>query len=379
MASVPHGGKLIDRVDELQANSIRDLKRVSITDAELTDLECISTGVYSPLKGFMLKEDYESVLTDMRLKTGEIWTIPITLSITTELFAELKGEKKLALEYEGEVYGFIEVQEIYQVDLKREAEFIYGTTDHEHPGVAILFERGSNYIGGPVTMIKRIPADFPTNSFTPEESRALFKKKGWKTIVGFQTRNPIHRAHEYLQKTALEHVDGLFLHPLVGKTKSDDIPAEIRMKCYEVLLSNYYPKERYILGVFTSSMRYAGPREAIFHAIVRKNFGCTHFIVGRDHAGVGDYYGTYDAQRLFDRFDMSELGITPIRLEHSFYCKKCEQMTSLRTCPHSKQDHIHLSGTKVRKMLKEGTTPPPYFSRKEVVDILIEYYKKLKD
>ncbi|WP_408010754.1 sulfate adenylyltransferase [Pseudalkalibacillus sp. A8] len=379
MTSVPHGGRLINRFDFTSTEEFRNLKIIDLTKGQLNDLDCIASGVYSPLEGFMTKDDYENVLEYMRLRTGEIWPIPITLPIAETRIPELKDEKRVLLVYDSDVYGVLEVDEIYHVDLKREAELVYGTVDPDHPGVEKLYKRSSVNIGGQITMFQRIPASFPNHTYTPEETRHLFQQKGWKTIVGFQTRNPIHRAHEYIQKTALEHVDGLFLHPLVGETKSDDVPAEVRMKCYEVLLANYYPEDRFLLGVFSSSMRYAGPREAVFHAIVRKNFGCTHFIVGRDHAGVGDYYGTYDAQRLIDRFNQDDLGIIPVCLEHSFYCKKCDQMTSSKTCPHDVEHHIHLSGTKVRKMLQEGKVPPLHFSRKEVVDILIEYYQKLKD
>ncbi|MCF6409150.1 sulfate adenylyltransferase [Pseudalkalibacillus salsuginis] len=379
MTSVPHGGRLINRFGFICTEEFTNLKKIELTRGQLNDLDCIASGVYSPLEGFMTKDDYDNVLDYMRLKTGEIWTIPITLPIDETRISELKDEKRVLLVYDSDVYGVLEVDDIYHVDLKREAELIYGTVDPDHPGVKKLYGRPSVNIGGQITMFKRVTASFPNHTYAPEETRLIFQQKGWNTIVGFQTRNPIHRAHEYIQKTALEHVDGLFLHPLVGETKSDDVPAEVRMKCYEVLLDNYYPKDRYLLGVFSSSMRYAGPREAVFHAIVRKNFGCTHFIIGRDHAGVGDYYGTYDAQRLLNQFKGDDLGIVPVCLEHSFYCRKCDQMTSLKTCPHDSENHIHLSGTKVRKMLKEGTVPPLYFSRKEVVDILIDYYQKLKD
>ncbi len=374
----PHGGKLINREvtgDEAAelTEKARSLPTLRLNSRALSDLELLAIGGFSPLKGFMSKKHYKSVVDDMHLSDGLPWSIPITLAATEDEASGFKEDKDIALADEsGEPLAILELEEKYGYDKEREAEKVYRTTEEKHPGVAALYAQGDVLLAGKVSVFRRPPGTFPEFRLTPAQTRAAFAERGWRNVVGFQTRNPVHRAHEYIQKCALEIVDGLLLHPLVGDTKGDDIPADVRMRCYQVLLEDYYPRDRVLLSVLPAAMRYAGPREAIFHAIMRKNYGCTHFIVGRDHAGVGSYYGTYDAQLIFGEVDADKLGIKPLMFEHTFYCRACEAMASSKTCPHGDSERVTLSGTKVREMLAAGQEPPHEFSRPEVARVLIE-------
>lgn len=378
-AIAPHGGELINCIaNEAEKKEFLaqadTLPRVQLDQRATSDLEMIAIGGFSPLRGFMEQKDYEQVVTDMHLDNGLPWSIPVTLSVTEEEAEPLKEGGWVRLDDpQGDFIGVLELTQKYRYNKAHEATNVYRTDEEKHPGVAVIYQKGPINLAGPVWLLERKPHPlFPNYQVDPAASRAMFRDKGWKTIVGFQTRNPIHRAHEYIQKCALETVDGLFLHPLVGATKSDDIPADVRMRCYEIMINNYFPQERVILAINPAAMRYAGPREAIFHALVRKNYGCTHFIVGRDHAGVGDYYGTYDAQEIFNEFDPESLGITPMRFEHAFYCKRTKQMATTKTSPSTPEERLHLSGTKVRGMLREGQLPPEEFSRPEVAQELVK-------
>jgi sulfate adenylyltransferase len=366
----PHGGYLVDRTGD-RPDDVDSLEVVTLTSRELSDLDMIASGALSPLEGFMAEDDYRSVVEDMRLQNGLPWSLPVCLAVEQAP----EGDRVALADESGKLVAVLEVEGTYSYDKDREAEQCFRTTDTEHPGVARLYDQKPLYLAGKVTVFERATPPFPELALDPADTRRTFAERGWKRVVGFQTRNPIHRAHEYLTKGALETVDGLMIHPLVGDTKSDDVPASTRVECYEILVENYYPADRVVVAAFPAAMRYAGPREAVWHAICRKNYGCSHFIVGRDHAGVGSYYGTYDAQLIFDEFEPHELDIEPMFFEHAFWCKVCNQMATPKTCPHGGDDHVFLSGTKVREMLEAGQVPPTEFTRKEVAEVLIEAYR----
>ncbi len=378
-ATISENGQLVNRIATSQQRSefldkADSLPRIQLDKRATSDLEMIAIGGFSPLQGFLQQADYESVVENMRLANGQPWSIPVTLSVSEEVAASLKEGSLIRLDDpNGRFIGVLELTQKYRYDKTREVVKVYRTDEDKHPGVKVVYEQGEVNLAGPVWLLQRDEHPlFPSYQIDPAASQAIFRERGWKTVVGFQTRNPIHRAHEYIIKCALETVDGLFLHPLVGATKSDDIPADVRMRCYEIMVEHYFPNDRVILAINPSAMRYAGPREAIFHALIRRNYGCTHFIVGRDHAGVGDYYGTYDAQHLFDEFQPGELGITPMKFEHAFFCTRTQTMATAKTSPSNKEERIHLSGTKVRGMLRNGELPPPQFSRPEVAAELVK-------
>jgi sulfate adenylyltransferase len=373
---VPHGGVLVDRrLDPEQAAELGagGLPWLPLGAAEAADLRALATGAYSPLSGFMGAKEHQSVLESMRLPDGILWPIPVCLGLPEGV--QVDGGRVLLRGPGGELAGVLEVQEVYPRDRRAEAELVYGTTDPDHPGVARVLQAPALAVAGPIqAVVGPLPGPVGARALTPTQTRAAFAERGWATVVGFQTRNPVHRAHEYLMKCALEMVDGLLLHPLVGPTKEGDVPAEVRMRAYQAVLG-YFPQGRVLLGALVAPMRYAGPREAVLHALVRKNYGCTHFIVGRDHAGVGSYYGTFQAQELLASLPEEDLGITPLQFDNAFWCRVCVAMATAKTCPHPHGDHVALSGTQVRAMLASGQLPPAEFSRPEVARLLIDAYQ----
>jgi len=384
----PHGGKLVKRL--LQGEELTEAKKranrfpkVYMTSRETSDLIMIGIGAFSPLTGFMGRRDWKGICDEFKMSSLLFWPIPITLSVSKDEAFGLKEGKGVALieRESNELMGSMEVEEKYTVDKRFECKQIFRTDDPRHPGVAKVMEQGEVNLAGPVKVFNELdyPDRFPGLYARPKETRALFEERGWRTIAALQLRNPMHRSHEYLAKIALEVSDGLFIHQLVGRLKEGDIPAEVRVKCVEVLIDHYFPKERVVNKAYPMEMRYAGPREALLHAIFRQNFGASHMIIGRDHAGVGDYYGPFDAQKIFNEIPEDALAIKMLPIDWTFYCYKCKGMASQKTCPHGKEEHLALSGTKLRKMLSEGETPPPEFSRPEVLEILTDYYRHLEE
>ena len=382
MNIAPHGGELVNRLlsgpalDAAKAKAV-GLPRLKVDTYAAFDIDGIAKGLFSPLTGFMNEAETRSVLDTMHLRPGIPWTIPILLSASAQEADSFDVGGEIAIEDDlGDIVAILHLSGKFSLDRLEVAEKVYRTTDEAHPGVKYTLSLGEVFLAGSLDVLKAREIEFQSSNLTPAQTRAAFEERGWRRIVAFQTRNPIHRAHEYLTKCALEICDGLLIHPLMGTTKSDDIPGDVRMKCYQVLLDNYYPQDHVMLSLMPVNMRYAGPKEAIMHSIIRKNYGCTHFIVGRDHAGVGSYYGTYDAHEIFAEFDPVELGITPLFFDHAFYSKRTQSMASKKTCPGTNEDHIFLSGTKVREMLKAGEMPPPEFTRPEVAKILIEWARE---
>jgi sulfate adenylyltransferase len=384
----PHGGQLkpllLDEEEhKTELENAGSLTQVRMSSRETSDLIMLGIGAFSPLDGFMRQEDYDGVVETMHLNDGTLWPIPITLSADKNKADGIKINDEIALidDETDELMGTMKVEQKFKYDKKHEATNVFRTDDEAHPGVAKIYAQSEIYLAGPVKVLSEseYPDRFREYYARPAETRAIFAQMGWNTVAGFQTRNPIHRSHEFVTKIALEVSDGILIHPLVGKLKADDIPADIRMKCYEVLLENYYPKDRVVCKVYPMEMRYGGPREAVLHAIFRQNFGCSHLIIGRDHAGVGNYYGPFDAQKIFEEIEEDELEIKPLNIDWTFWCYKCEGMASMKTCPHGKADRLLISGTKLREMLASGERPAKEFSRPEVIDKLMEYYKSVNN
>lgn len=383
----PHGGELkpllLEGEELVQAQKAAEsMPQVRLSSRETSDLIMLAVGAFSPLDGFMVQKDYDGVVENMHMADGTLWPMPITLAVTTERAETLSVGDQIALidDESGELMGSMIIQDKFKYDKKNEAIKVFRTDDGAHPGVAKIYAQGDVYLGGPVKVFSEgsYPELYKEHYARPAETRVMFQELGWHTVGAFQTRNPIHRSHEYVTKIAMEVCDGVFIHPIVGKLKSDDIPANVRIECYEVLLENYYPKNRVVMKVYPMEMRYGGPREAVLHAVFRQNYGCSHLIVGRDHAGVGSYYGPFDAQTIFEEIPEGELHITTLNIDWTFWCHKCDGMASMKTCPHGKDDRVLISGTAVREMLGNGQKPPKEFSRPEVADILIKYYQSLE-
>ncbi|MEB3851711.1 MAG: sulfate adenylyltransferase [Desulfurococcales archaeon] len=376
MVSRPHGGRLVDRVSRGRSRErllaeVAEMPRLSLTEGLAADVANIAHGVYTPLEGFMVREDYESVLDQMRLSNDLPWTIPIVLDASQETLRGIREGDEIALYYGGLPLAVMRVEEIYEWNKKLYAERIFKTRDPQHPGVAKTLARGELLVGGPLLLVNEMPEPFENVRLWPKETRVLFRERGWRTIAAFQTRNVPHTGHEYVQKAALTFVDGLFVNPLVGWKKPGDYKDEVIVGAYKALIEHYYPRESVVFSVLRMEMRYAGPREAVHHAIVRKNFGATHFIVGRDHAGVGNYYGPYEAWEIFKEFP--DLGITPLFVREAFYCRKCGQMVNEKICPHPEEYRVRISGTKLRRMILRGETPPPYMMRPEVARVVLSH------
>ncbi len=381
-----HGGKYVYQVLEGEErekilNNIKNFLSLEISKRKACDIELICNGAFSPLDHFMNKDEIMDVAFNLNLN-GILWSIPIMLPVNKDIFEKAQEKDKIILKHENVPLALLEIEDKFTLnenEKEKIAEAVYKTTSLDHPGVKEFMSESSYYLSGKVYLLNRPKREEGIKDFyylDPKNTRREFEKRGWKRIVAFQTRNPIHRAHEYITKCALEIVDGLFIHPLVGHTKKDDIPASVRMKCYEVLIENYYNKKRVFLSVLPAAMHYAGPREALHHMIMRKNYGATHMIIGRDHAGVGSFYGTYEAQEFVKKY-IDKLEIEPLFFEHAFYCKKCEGMATTKTCPHPERDRVILSGTKVRAMLRQGIKPPKEFTREEVAGILIEWARSV--
>lgn len=386
MQIIPHGGGvLVDRILEESDRKealvqIASLPVIVMNSREAADFDMLANGSFSPLTGFMTEKNYTSCLNDMKLADGTLWPLPVTLAVTSEQAQELKPGLLCSLksDTDAEILGDILVEDIYTYDKTAECQAAFGTTDANHPGVAKVLDQKPVYVGGQIRAYGQSAyADKFPEYASPKDVRTAIEQSGWETIAAFQTRNPIHRAHEYLTKVALEICDGILIHPIVGALKEGDIPAEVRLDCYRELLDKYYPKDRVLLKVYPMEMRYAGPKEAILHAIIRQNFGCTHLIVGRDHAGVGNYYGPFDAQRIFYTLPSGALAIDILRFDWTFWCNECGGIASTKTCPHDASHHFKVSGTELRRMLSEGKHPPVEITRPEVADILIKYYQTI--